>query len=109
MEINIPPGESTVEVPESNLLTLRITEDGTIYWNVGSELPQKVEYKGLRALMVGKLQEKPKLITLIKVDRKGKYHMMVDIMDELNLANITRFSLAPMTDGDKLTLAKVTS
>ena len=109
MEINIPPGETKVEVAESNLLTLRVKEDGSIYWNVGSENPQKVEYKGLRALMSGRLQQNPKLITLIKVDRKGKYHMMVDIMDELNLANVTRFSLAPMQDADKQVLAKVSS
>src|ERR1041385_2756064 len=109
MEINIPPGESKVEVAESNLLTLRVKEDGSIYWNVGSENPQKVEYKGLRSLMSGKLQQNPKLITLIKVDRKGKYHMMVDLMDELNLANITRFSLAPMKDDDKKILEKATS
>jgi hypothetical protein len=32
--------------------------------------------------------------------------MMVDIMDELNLANITRFSLAPMQDADKEALKK---
>lgn len=109
MEINIPPGESTVEVAESNLLTLRVKEDGSIFWNIGVEPPQKVEYKALRALMVGKLQQNPKLITLIKVDRKGKYHMMVDIMDELNLANVTRFSLAPMQEADKQVLAKIAS
>ena len=109
MEINIPPGGQEVEIAMSNLLTLLIKEDGSIYWNIGVEPPQKVEYKGLRSLMVGKLQQNPKLITLIKVDRKGKYHMMVDIMDELNLANITRFSLAPMQDADKQRLAKVSS
>ncbi len=109
MEINIPPGGQEVEIAMSNLLTLLIKEDGSIYWNIGVEPPQKVEYKGLRSLMVGKLQQNPKLITLIKVDRKGKYHMMVDIMDELNLANITRFSLAPMQDADKQRLTKVSS
>lgn len=109
MEINIPPGGQEVEIAMSNLLTLLIKEDGSIYWNIGIEPPQKVEYKGLRSLMVGKLQQNPKLITLIKVDRKGKYHMMVDIMDELNLANITRFSLAPMQDADKQRLTKVSS
>ena len=109
MEINLPPSEMIVEVAQSNLLTLLVKEDGSIFWNIGTELPQKVEYSGLRALMGGKLQQNPKLITLIKVDRKGKYHHMVDIMDELNLANITRFSLAPMQDADKQILQKVSS
>src|SRR5947207_8526030 len=109
MEINLPPEKTTVEVAQSNLLTLRVKEDGSIYWNVAEDPPQKVEYKSLGALMKQRLQQNPKLITLIKVDRKGKYHMMVDIMDELNLANVTRFSLAPMVDADKQILAKVAS
>ncbi len=109
MEINLPPEKTTVEVAQSNLLTLRINEKGDIYWNIADQPPVKVEYKDLRKLMVQNSQANPKLITLIKVDRKGKYHMMVDIMDELNLANIQRFSLAPMLDADKAILAKVSS
>ena len=109
MEINLPPKDTKVEVAQSNLLTLRIKEDGSIYWNIADEVPQKVEYKNLRAMMVQKNQQNAKLITLIQVDRKGKYHMMVDIMDELNLANVTRFSLAPLTDADKKKLEKATS
>ena len=109
MEINLPPEKTTVEVAQSNLLTLRIKEDGSIYWNIADQAPTKVEYKDLRKLMMQNNQANPKLITLIKVDRKGKYHMMVDIMDELNLANIQRFSLAPLLDADRLILAKVSS
>ena len=107
MEINLPPEKTTVEVAQSNLLTLRVKEDGGIYWNISDQTPVKVEYKELRKLMMQQIQANPKLITLIKVDRKGKYHMMVDIMDELNLANIQRFSLAPMLDGDRTLLSKV--
>ncbi|MBI1806114.1 MAG: biopolymer transporter ExbD [Ignavibacteria bacterium] len=109
MEINLPPSDTKVEVAMSNLLTLRVKEDGSMYWNIAEEPPQRVEFKNLRALMMQKIQQNPKLITLIKVDRKGKYHMMVDIMDELNLANITRFSLAPMLDADKQILQKASA
>jgi biopolymer transport protein ExbD len=109
MEINLPPEKTTVEVAQSNLLTLLVKEDGSIYWNMSTDKPVKVEYKDLRALMVRQSAANPKLITLIKVDRKGKYHMMVDVMDELNLANITRFSLAPMQDGDKKILDQLSS
>src|SRR2546426_11032766 len=70
MEINLPPAKTTVEVAQSNLLTLRVKEDGSIWWNVGDELPAKVEYKNLRTMMMQKAQQNPKLITLIKVDRK---------------------------------------
>jgi len=108
MEINLPPEETTVEVAESNLLTLRVDSTGGIYWNVGTELPKQVTFKGLRPLLLERNKNNPKLITLIKVDREGTYDMMVNIMDELNLANITRFSLAPMMPGDKALIKKAT-
>ncbi|MGC8595062.1 MAG: ExbD/TolR family protein [Candidatus Kryptoniota bacterium] len=107
MEINLPPGDSKVEVAASNLMTLRVIPDGTIYWNIGTDLPQKVSWQDFHKLIVEKNQANPRLITLIKVDRKAKYHDMVDIIDQLNIANVTRFSIAPMTDEDQKILAKV--
>ncbi len=108
MEINLPPDNKVkVEVALSNLYTIRVKEDGTIFINQGVEDPKKVEWKDFRSFMAQKLQENPKLITLIKVDRKGKYHMLVDIMDDLNVANVSRFSIAPMDDVDKKILSKV--
>lgn len=106
MEINLPPEETTVEVAESNLLTLRVDSTGTIYWNIGTEPPKMVAFKDLRPILVERSKSNPKLITLVKVDREGTYIMMVDMMDELNLANITRFSLAPMLQADKKLLEK---
>jgi biopolymer transport protein ExbD len=100
MEITLPPKDVNVEVAETNLLTLRIVEDGSIYWNIGIEKPQKVEFKDLRTLLLDKNGANPKLITLVKVDRKAKYHNMVDILDEIQLANVQRFSLAPMLEAD---------
>ena len=107
MEINLPPdAETKIEVAESNLLTLRVDTDGVIWFNTGTDEVKKVEFKNLRALLAERIRANPKLITLIKVDRDGKYTMMVDIMDELNLANITRFTLAPMLPEDKEMIKK---
>jgi hypothetical protein len=47
------------------------------------------------------LQANPKLITLVKVERESTYEIMVNVMDEMNLANITRFSLAPFQQFDR--------
>ncbi len=109
MEINMPPNDVSVPVGETNLLTLRVKEDGSIYWNMGFEKPEKIDFKGLRAFLVQKIQQNPKLVTLLKIDRKGKYTMMVDIMDDFNLANISRFSIAKMQDVDQKILEKVSS
>jgi biopolymer transport protein ExbD len=110
MEINLPPDDKvTVEIAESNLMTLLVKEDGAMFYRMGTKPPEKIEFKALRALMVERNRANPKLTTLIKIDRKGKYTMMVDIMDELNLADVTRFSLAPMEEGDLKALAAITS
>ena len=107
MEINIPPGDSKVEVAASNLMTVRVLADGSIFWNIGTEDPKKVEWKDFRDLIVQDNKANARLITLIKVDRKAKYQDMINIIDELNIDNVTRFSLAPMTSDDQKALAKV--
>lgn len=107
MEINLPPDEKvTVEIAESNLLTLRITEKGEIFWNFAIDAPKRIEYKELRDFLRRSIQSNPKMVTLVKVDRLGKFSMMVSIIDELNVSEITRFSLAPLTEEDKKQLAR---
>ncbi len=110
MEINLPPDpEAKVELAESNLLTLRVDESGKVFWSIGIQSPERIEFDKLRNFLRERSAANPRLTTLVKVDRKGKYEMMVNMMDELNLANITRFSLAPMLDADKEMIAKVKS
>ncbi|MCX7983410.1 MAG: biopolymer transporter ExbD [Bacteroidetes bacterium] len=109
MELNLPPDFKTkVEVAESALLTLRVTNDFKIYWSMGSDPKlQRIEFSDLRRFLIERKNANPKLITLIKIDRDATYNNMVDLIDEVNLAEINRFSLAPMTADDKKLLAKV--
>jgi len=106
MEINLPPSETKVEVAESNLLTLRLMEDGSLYWNMGIERPQRIAFTELRKFLRDKNQENPKLITLVNVDRKSRYATMVDVLDEINVADVKRFSLAPLLEQDRKEVAK---
>jgi len=109
MELNLPPDDRGVEVAASTLLTVRIAPNMAIYWSMGNEptVLKKITFKELRPLLVERLSSIPKLITLVQIDRDAKYNDMVDIMDELNLANITKFSFAPMKEADKNLIAKV--
>jgi biopolymer transport protein ExbD len=100
MEINLPPNETKVEVAESNLLTLRVSDKSEYYWNMGVDKPEKTTFAEIRQLFQNKLTENPKLIALLKVDRKAKYSHMVDVLDEFALINLTKFSIAPMTEDD---------
>jgi len=108
MELNLPPDDKVeVEVAESNLMTIRVLKDSTVWHNMGVKPPEEVKFGDLRSLLLEKNRENPKLITLVKVDREGTYNQMVDVLDELNLADVTRFSLAPMSEKDKSVIAKV--
>jgi len=107
MEINLPPDKDVkVEIAESNLLTLRINEKGEIFWNAGIESPKRLDPAEQLKFLREKSQGNPKLTTLVKVDREGRYEMLVNIIDELNLAGIQRFSIAPLLDADKALLAR---
>lgn len=106
LEINLPPEKTDIKIAESNLMTIRVDDNMNLFWNVGFELPHKLPTDSLRAFLEQKAKENPKFTVLIKIDRKSKYHMMIDIIDELNLANLTRFSLAPMTDIDRKEMSK---
>ncbi len=108
MEINLPPDKDVkVEIAESNLLTLRINEKGEIFWNAGIESPKRLDPAEKLKFLREKSQGNPKLTTLVKVDREGRYEMLVNIIDELNLAGIQRFSIAPLLDADRALLARV--
>ncbi len=108
MEINLPPDkEVKVEIAESNLLTLRINERGEMFWNTGIESPKRLTSAEMQKFLTEKSQANPKLTVLVKVDRGGKYAMMVNTIDELNSAGIQRFSIAPLLDADKALMAKV--
>jgi biopolymer transport protein ExbD len=110
MEINLPPDkEVKVEIAESNLMTLRVKEDGSMYWNIGIESPRKIEFKDLKLHFKDHVAQNPKLTVLLKIDRKGKYQTMVDIIDEFNISGVGRFSIAPMNETDLKVLAKVSS
>lgn len=107
MEITMPPDSKIpVEIAESNLLTLRIRADMAVFWNMGTEAPQRIAESDVPKILKEHLQINSKLSTLIKIDRKAKYQTLVTMVDDLNetqaLLHQTekRFSLIAMDDTD---------
>ncbi|NTU57678.1 MAG: biopolymer transporter ExbD [Chlorobiaceae bacterium] len=112
MEINIPPEVGEVSIAERNVMTLRIPGDGYAYWSLGEEAPRKeLLYDnaksqlslshGLRQLLRDRAADNKKLVILVKISEKAKYKSLVDIIDELNLLKIDRFSLDDFTSQDE--------
>jgi len=106
MEINLPPNDAKVEIAESNLLTIRVDESKMIYYSFGIDIPKKLKFEDLKKFLIETSSQNPKLVVLLKIDRKGKFNYMVDVIDELNMAKLDRFSIAPMTDIDLKEMAR---
>jgi biopolymer transport protein ExbD len=108
MEINLPPSESRAEITEQSLLLLRVVEDGRVFWSFGTDPPRPIADEELRGFLIERANANPNLIALVKVDRKSKYTHLVRVVDELNVAKITRFSLAPLVEQDVQLIERAT-
>lgn len=110
LEITLPPNESAqIEVPEENVLQIRVTEAGKVFWSIGLETPEPIDVAGVHDVVKSHRDANAALCGLIKIDRKAKYHLMVDILDEVTLGNLNRYSLAPFTDDDRLAIEEASS
>jgi biopolymer transport protein ExbD len=105
MEINIPESEAEIEIAQSNLLIVRAATDGRFYYTLGLGETESTTLEGLHDILVRYNAANPRLVTLVKVDREGDYATAVNLLDELQLANVTRFSLAPMLPEDHAAIA----
>jgi len=101
MEVNVPEEGATVQVAESNVMTIYVLEDGSMLYDVGKRGIESLSWDSLRETLVLESDYNPELIILIKMDREARYEKMVDMLDTLDEAQMQRYSIIPMTDVDK--------
>ena len=109
LEINLPPDpKAKVEIAETNVMTLRVIapEDKTrgevrAFWRIGTNPFAEAGIDKLTPLFEAEGKKNPKLVVLVKIDRAAKYRYMVDIIDQLQFAELNRFSLAPLEPKEK--------
>ena len=100
LEINLPPdNETTVPVAQSKVLELRVLPDRT-YWRNAADPWARSSVEDLTTVF-DKFRNDANKIVLVKVDREAKFNYMVRIIDELDLAKLTRFSLQTLKPEDK--------
>ncbi len=107
LEIKLPPSSNKSEISEAGLLIFRVDEEGSLYFSKGLSAPEKMEFKSLPGFLKDKYREDPNAIILVKIDRKAKYQIMVDIIDEMNLAKLSRYSVASLAEEEKEEIKKV--
>lgn len=100
MELQLPDTQDKVEVPESNVMTLAVREDGNMYQRVAKNPWQPIKISEIKPTMETLVSQRPQIIALIKVAPAAPYHHVVDVMDELNLAKFNRLSILRLEDPD---------
>jgi len=101
LEINLPPDENVkIEIAESKVLTVRVLPDDRTYWKRGTDPWARTSVSSLSGVFKNYKGNKD-LVVVIKIDREAPFNNMVQIIDQLDLASLTRFSLGTLTPQEK--------
>jgi len=126
MEMKIPPERDVeVEVKESQLLSILIDDEGDVYYYNAQEPAEPIDMKDVRKLAIQEnLNQLNELIIVLKVSENVDYGQVVEVLDELNLAEAgimdqivnkqgntsferkRKFTIADFTDDDREKLAE---
>jgi biopolymer transport protein ExbD len=108
LEINLPPKQATLNVGKSKTFLIRILADGRLYWQDGaSSAPwARTSVAQVRDVLKPYVGNGDKII-IVNVDRDADFENMVNMLDELHAAKLSRFSINPLTDKDKAEVEKL--
>lgn len=107
MEVNMPEPGATVEVPESNVMTVYVDKDEVLFAKMGKGEIEPITWADLAPSFTASVEVNPELIILVKIHREARYEPMVDMMDLLEDVHMERFSLIPMKDTDVEALGEI--
>lgn len=107
MEINLPEPDAKVEVPESNVMTVYVDRDEAMFAKLGKGEVTPVRWQDLEPSFTASAQANPNLIVLVKIHRQARYEAMVDMMDTLEGAKMSRFSVVRMQPDDEALVGAV--
>jgi len=85
-------GGKSAQVKRENVLTITADAAGGVY--VRNEA---IALRELRNVIEGELAGNPNLIVSIETDGDARYELMVDVLDEVKLAQAPRFSIKKRT------------
>jgi len=96
-------------VSARNILNLVLAEDNRVYWWMGLDPPVEVSNfssTGVRKVLLSKSKENGELMVLIKVKDEAKYENVVDILDEMKIADIRRYAIVDFTEDDNIMILR---
>lgn len=109
LEINLPPDNKTpMQVAESKILQLRVLGEDRVYWKRGPKTDPWVRttVAGMKDVLKP-LANNDAIVILLNIDRDATFDNMVSIIDQLDIANLGRFSILELTPADKAEVEKL--
>jgi biopolymer transport protein ExbD len=108
MEIKQPVPDTAdrhTEVKPEHVLNLILAKDNKVYWYMGNPGTEAsvTDYSssGVRQLLNKKNAEIKELYVFIKASDESRYQNMVDVLDEVIIANINKYALLNLEAEDK--------
>ena len=87
-----------------NAFNIVLGEDNKIYWWIGLDGEANVtnySHNGIRKVILEETRINPDLMLLIKPMDKSSYANIVDMLDEVTIANISRYAIVKFEDDDR--------
>ena len=108
LEINLPPKDLKQDVGRSKTFLIRVLADGRLYWQDGAST-QPWTRSSVSELnnVLAPYRGNPDKIMVVNIDREAEFDNMVNMLDELHAAKLTRFSINPLEDKDKAEVEKL--
>lgn len=104
LRLEMPP-DTTERTPvnDEHILNLVLAKDGAVYWWKGLDGPaEQTSYSkhGVRKILFDGSRANPSLMVLIKPADDSKFENIVDILDEVTITGIQRYSIVDFTEDD---------
>ena len=100
LEINLPPDEDVeIKIQESNVLSVFVMDEDRVFYKTGQAPWTRTKTEDLGAVF-NRYSGNDKLVVLLKIHRDAEFNNMVKAIDLLDMAKLTRFSLATLTEAD---------
>ena len=93
VSVELPMSSSEIKVPESNTITVVVTEDGKTYLQDEKGMTAEIPEGGIADALRDARTRKPSAFIILKGDKNAKYGAMADVMDGFAEANALRFNL----------------
>ncbi len=91
LDLDLPTPDRAATLDQSSALSVKVRQDGRTFWQLGADAMTEVPNPDdLHAVLADRAQSDPNLVVLVKVDAQAPYRRMVDVLDEVELAKISR-------------------